>query len=157
MNKWLLRFNTREQLSLLIMSAAVVLYVLFAWVWSPLDSARDDMALRNQSTVELLQRVDAMVSEVQALKAAGGGNIRQRNLTSLINQTTRSQNLSVTRLQPNSRGDIQVRMEGAPFDDVMKWLHVIELRERLVIQELSLTKAGGSGLINLTVRLSQAS
>lgn len=157
MNKWLLRFNTREQLSLLIMSAAVVLYVLFAWVWSPLDSARDDMALRNQSTVELLQRVDAMVSEVQALKAAGGGNTRQRNLTSLINQTTRSQNLSVTRLQPNSRGDIQVRMEGAPFDDVMKWLHVIELRERLVIQELSLTKTGGSGLINLTVRLSQAS
>lgn len=157
MNKWLLRFNTREQLSLLIMSAAVALYVLFAWVWAPLDSARDDMALRNQSTVELLQRVDAMVSEVQALKAAGGGKARQRNLTSLINQTTRSQNLSVTRLQPNSRGDIQVRMEGAPFDDVMTWLHVIELRERLVIQELSLTKAGGSGLINLTVRLSQGS
>ena len=157
MNKWLLRFNTREQLSLLVMSAAVALYVLFAWVWTPLDSARDDMALRNQSTVELLQRVDAMVSEVRALKAAGGGNTRQRNLTSLINQTTRSHNLSVTRLQPNSRGDIQVRMEGAPFDDVMTWLHVIELRERLVIQELSLTKAGGSGLINLTVRLSQGS
>ena len=155
MNKWLLRFNTREQLSLLIMSAAIALYVLFAWVWAPLDSARDDMALRNQSTVELLQRVDAMVSEVQALKAADGGTARQRNLTSLINQTTRSQNLSVTRLQPNSRGDIQVRMEGAVFDDVMTWLHVIEQRERLVIQELSLTKAGGSGLINLTVRLSQ--
>ena len=155
MNKWLLRFNTREQLSLLIMSAAIALYVLFAWVWAPLDSARDDMALRNQSTVELLQRVDEMVSEVQALKAADGGTARQRNLTSLINQTTRSQNLSVTRLQPNSRGDIQVRMEGAVFDDVMTWLHVIEQRERLVIQELSLTKAGGSGLINLTVRLSQ--
>jgi type II secretory pathway component PulM len=155
MNKWLLRFNTREQLSLLIMSAAVALYVVFAWVWAPLDSARDDLALRNQSTVELLQRVDAMVSEVQALKAAGGGTARQRNLTSLINQTTRSQNLSVTRLQPTSRGDIQVRMEGAVFDDVMTWLHVMEQLERLVIQELSLTKAGGSGLINLTVRLSQ--
>ncbi|MEP0203501.1 MAG: type II secretion system protein M [Halioglobus sp.] len=157
MNKWLLRFNTREQLSLLIMTAAVALYIMYALIWTPLSSARDDMALRNQSTVELLYRVDSMVSEVQALKASGGSNTRQRNLTSLINQTTRAQNLAVTRLQPNSRGDIQVRMENAPFDDVMTWLHVIELRERLVIQELSLTQAGGSGLINLTVRVSQGS
>ena len=157
MNKWFLRFNTREQLSLLVMSAAVALYILYAFIWTPLSSARDDMALRNQSTVELLHRVDSMVSEVQALKASGGSNTSQRNLTSLINQTTRSQNLAVTRLQPNSRGDIQVRMEGASFDDVMVWLHAIELRERLVIQELSLTQAGGSGLINLTVRVSQGS
>jgi len=157
MTAWLTRFNTREQLSLLVMGAAVVLYILFAWVWTPLNTARDDMAVRNHSTVELLQRVEAMVSEVQALKASGGNNTRQRNLTSLINQTTRAQNLSVTRLQPNSRGDIQVRMEGASFDDVMAWLHVIELREGLVIRELSLTKAGGGGLINLTVRLSGGS
>ncbi|MEP4485684.1 MAG: type II secretion system protein M [Halioglobus sp.] len=157
MNKWLLRFNTREQLSLLIMIAAVALYIMYALIWTPLSSARDDMALRNQSTVELLHRVDSMVSEVQSLKASGGSNARQRNLTSLINQTTRAQNLAVTRLQPNSRGDIQVRMESASFDGVMTWLHEIELRERLVIKELSLTQAGGGGLINLTVRISQGS
>ena len=157
MKDWLQRFNIREQLSLLLMSGAIALYVLYAWVWTPLDSARDDMALRNQATRESLQRVEALVSEVLALKAAGGTNTSQRNLTSVINQTTRSQNLAVTRLQPNSRGDIQVRMENAPFDDVITWLHAIEQREKLVIQELSLTRGGGSGLINLTVRISQGS
>ena len=157
MNRWLQRFNTREQISLLIMSGAISLYVLFAWVWAPLDSLRDDMAQRNLATAELLQRVDAMVSEVLALKSAEGSNTPQRNLTSLITETTRSQNLSVARLQPNSRGDIQVRMEGAAFDEVISWLHLIEERERLLIRELSLTQAGGSGLVNVTVRLSQGS
>ena len=76
---------------------------------------------------------------------------------SLINRSTSSFGLQVNRLQPNSRGEVQVRLENAAFDDLVAWLHQMEYRESLIVQEVSITPGGGSGRVNATVRLAQAS
>ena len=155
MKEWFARFNPREQLSLLALGLALVLYALYMLLWSPLHSLRDDMAARNHSAAESLQRVEAMVSEVLRLRADEQPG-RQRNLTSLINQSTSRLKLQVTRLQPNRRGEIQVRMESVPFDGVLAWLHQMEFGEGLLVREVAITGAGSSGRVNVTVRIAQA-
>ena len=47
MKDWFYRFNTREQLSLLLLGGALLLYLVYMLLWSPLDQRRDDMAQRN--------------------------------------------------------------------------------------------------------------
>jgi general secretion pathway protein M len=79
----------------------------------------------------------------------------KQNLTSLINQSTSRLKLQVSRLQPNSRGDIQVRLENAVFDDVLLWLHEMENRKGLLVHEISVTPASADGRVNATVRLAQ--
>jgi type II secretory pathway component PulM len=64
--------------------------------------------------------------------------------------------LPVIRLQPNSRGEIQVRVENASFDDVIKWLHEMESGEGLLVREVSLTQANAAGRVNVTVRIAEA-
>ena len=153
MKDWFYRFNTREQMSLLLLGGALLLYLVYVLLWSPLDGRRDDMAQRNVAAAESLQRVDGMVSEILCLREAGGSAAPRRNLTGLINQTTASAGLTVTRLQPNSRGEVQVRMESVAFDAVMVWLNVLEIREGLLVQEVSLSQSGDGGRVNATVRL----
>jgi type II secretory pathway component PulM len=153
MKDWFYRFNTREQLSLLLLGGALLLYLVYMVLWSPLDQRRDDMAQRNVAAAESLQRVDGMVSEILRLRETGGGTTQRRNLTGLINQTTASAGLTVTRMQPNSRGEVQVRMESVPFDGVMAWLNLLENREGLVVHEVSLSQSGDGGRVNATVRL----
>ena len=153
MKDWFYRFNTREQLSLLLLGGALLLYLIYMVLWSPLDQRRDDMAQRNVAAAESLQRVDGMVSEILRLRETGGGTTQRRNLTGLINQTTASAGLTVTRMQPNSRGEVQVRMESVPFDGVMAWLNLLENREGLVVHEVSLSQSGDGGRVNATVRL----
>ena len=80
----------------------------------------------------------------------------KRNITTLINQSTARLKLPVSRLQPNSRGEIQVRLENAVFDDILKWLHAMEYREGLLVREVSITQAGTKGRVNATVRMAQA-
>ena len=152
------RFGLRDQISLLILAGFMILYIAYMVLWSPLDKLRNEMVQRNSATSQSLQRVDAMVSQIIRLRDTDGaqnGNAR-RNLTAVINQSTRRQGLAVSRLQPNSRGEIQVRLEAAAFDDLMSWLHAMEYSQSLLVLEVSITQAGDSGRVNATVRIGQA-
>ena len=148
-------FSTRDQASLLVLAAVLLVYLVYMLVWSPLSSLRDDMARRNVATAESLQRVDAMVSEIIELRDSGAAANNQRNLTSLVNRATTRLGLPVSRLQPNSRGEIQVRLEGAAFDNLLIWLHELEYREGLLVLEASISQAGSAGRVNATVRVGQ--
>ena len=156
MKAWFARLTQREQLSLLVMGLAILLYLLYLLVWAPLDARRDSLAQQNLGVSESLQRVDAMVSEVMQLRQNESRPGQRRNLTSLINQSTTRRDLQVSRLQPNSRGEIQVRLESAVFDDVLAWLHELEYREGLLVREVSVTQSGAVGRVNATIRIGQA-
>lgn len=156
MKAWFSQLDQREQMSLLVLAAAVSLYLMYVVAWSPLHSLRDSLVTQNKGVAESLQRVDAMVSEVIQLRDSDAGVGSRRNLTSLINRSTSRRQLQVSRLQPNSRGEIQVRMEGAAFDDVLAWLHEMEQGEGLLVREVSITQGGTVGRVNVTVRVAQA-
>jgi general secretion pathway protein M len=152
---WFLRYNPREQLLLLLMAFFLGAYLLYFMVLTPVAAKRDEMAARNNAAVEVLKRVDGMVSEVLRLQNSNEGVSQKRNLTTLINQSTSALGLPVSRLQPNSRGEIQVRVENASFDDLLKWLHDMEFNQSLLVREVSITQAGSPGRVNASVRIAQ--
>jgi len=152
---WFAGLNQREQLSLVALGMALGLYFLYMLAWAPLAERRDQLAQQNLSTAQSLQRVDAMVSEIALLRAGGGASTAQRNLTALVNQSTSRHSLQVSRLQPNSRGDIQVRLESVVFDDLLAWLDEVENREGLLVTEVAITRAGSSGRVNASIRIAQ--
>ena len=156
MKAWFLQFNQREQMSLLALVFVVALYLLYIVVWSPLQTMRDDLQVQNHGVADSLVQVDAMVSEIMHLRDSGARPDTRRNLTSLINRSTSRRQLQVSRLQPNSRGEIQVRLESAAFDEVLDWLHEMENQQGLLVMEAAITPAGMAGRVNATVRIAQA-
>lgn len=157
MKPWFARFSGREQLSLLALAAALVIFGGYHLLWSPLVSARDDMARRNAVTAESLQRVSAMVSAIAQRSAADGVPSERRSVTAMVNQSSMAQGLAVTRLQPNSRGEVQVRFEAAAFDALLRWLYQLETEEGALVTELSLSGSGTPGRVNATVRVAGGS
>ena len=71
MKAWFLGLNQREQMSVLVLGVALLLYLLYMFLWSPLDNRREELALQNGAVAESLVRVDAMVSELQQLRSSG--------------------------------------------------------------------------------------
>lgn len=155
MKQWFMGLTQREQLSLFIMGLAVALYLAFVIFIAPLSQARDRMVVQNRGVAESLQRVEVLVSQILYLRETGNGSSTNRNLTSLVNRSTSSYQLQVNRLQPNSRGELQVRLENAVFDDLIAWLYQVEYKEGLRVLETSITPAGTVGRVNATVRLAQ--
>ena len=156
MKEWFSQLNQREQLRLLLLSLALLVYLLYILVLSPLESEREQLIAQNSAVIESQGRVDAMVSQLLQLREGGAKAGAKRNLTSVINQSTSRLQLPVMRLQPNSRGEIQVRIENASFNDVLKWLNEMEYTESLLVREVSVTPAASAGRINITVRIAEA-
>lgn len=157
MRQWFAGFTAREQVSLLTLAAALCLFFAYQLLWSPLADARDRMAQRNASAVESLQRVNAMVSEIGLRRSAEGDDAADRSVTAMVNQSSVRHGLAVTRLQPNSRGEVQVRFEAAAFDGLLRWLHQLESEQGALITELSVSEAGMPGRVNATVRVAGGS
>ena len=152
--EWFQRYNEREQAYLLAAAAAILLYVLFMGVWKPIAQMRDDMALRNAATEESLSRVQAMASELKQLKASGDGP-RNRNMNQLINATTAEVGIRPSRIQPNSRGEPQIRFENVGFKELLRWLYRIEYREGIAVKEVAINQGDRGGLVKATIRLGQ--
>jgi type II secretory pathway component PulM len=154
--EWFSQLNQREQLSLVLLTVALLLYLLYILVLAPLKSEREQLIAQNSAVTESQGRVDAMVAQLLQLRQGTAKSGAKRNLTSVINQSTSRLQLPVIRLQPNSRGEIQVRIENASFNDVLKWLNEMEYTESLLVREVSVTPAAAAGRINITVRIAEA-
>lgn len=157
MKEWFAQFNQREQTLLLSGAACVVLYLLYVLVWSPVTGMRADMAQRNLVTLEALGRVQTMAAELKQLQGGGSATAQKRNLNQLINNSTAEYKLRPSRIQPNSRGEMQVRFEDAQLADLLRWIHQLELGEGLVIVDASIVQGERGGLVNANIRLGQGS
>lgn len=149
-----LSLTRREQIYVLIMLAVVGLWLLFQLGLAPASSARQQLVENNRAAIALLARVDAKATELISLRELS----KNQNSGSLVSAVSRSSELAglpVRRLQPNSRGEVQVRYEGVNYDDLARWLHQIELVEGLLVVEASITQAGRSGGVNASVRVAR--
>jgi type II secretory pathway component PulM len=137
---------------LITLAAAVVIYGVVAFALVPASEARSQMVANNKAATAQLARVEAKVSQLVDLRANGESGQNQ-NLSSTLSAAAQNAGLTVKRLQPNSRGEVQVRFESVEFDALLQWLQTIEGNEGLRIIDASVSDAGRSGGVNATLRV----
>ncbi len=155
MKAWFQNLSQREQIYVLVMAAVVALWLVFQLLLAPAAAQRQQMAMNNEAAVALLARVDAKVTQLIGLRASGGAG-DDSNLTATISRSSELAGLPVRRLQPNSRGEVQVRFESVEYDALVRWIYRIEVVDGLVIVDASISQAGRSGGVNATLRLAKA-
>ena len=152
MKAWFNSFGQRDQAALLLLTVFVVGWLIFQGLLSPMSAKRTQMASNNTSAAELLARVDMKVAQLMTLRSqsdsASGGS-----LTALISRSSKALQLPVKRLQPNSRGEVQVRFEDVDYDSLVQWLHRAETSDGLAIIDLSISQAGRGGRVNVSVQV----
>ncbi len=151
MGRWFEALSRRDQVALLMLGGAVLLWLFFQLVVIELDGRRARLTRANQMLAEQLVRVDYKVEQLSGLRAGGGG--RQVNLTQTLSQTSDALGLAVKRLQPNSRGEVQIRFEGVAFDGLLQFLEEIEGSLGLRVMDASVSSAGRDGGVNATLRV----
>ena len=156
MKAWFQNLSQREQIYVLLMGAVVALWLVYQLLLAPAAAQRQQMAINNEAAVALLARVDAKVTQLVGLRAGGSAG-DDNNLTAAISRSSELAGLPVRRLQPNSRGEVQVRFESVEYDALVRWLYRIEVVDGLVVVDASISQAGRSGGVNATLRLAKSS
>jgi len=155
--RWFDQLSSRDQLSVVAGAVAVMLYVLIVLLFSPLSARQQSLELQNEQAAISLRNIEALAQQYMSLagggaKKAGAGG--KRNLTSLIDRLVKANGLKMKRFQPSSSGDVQLRFENSPFNNVVMLLHQLETDNQVAIKDLSVSPGSAVGLVDISVRLS---
>jgi general secretion pathway protein M len=158
MQQWFYSLKRQEQIMLLLGSVVVLAYLFYVLLLRPMSLAVEKLEKQNEVASHSLNAVKTLSQEYQLLKNSGSKVTgKQQNLTRLIDTTVKNNTLSMTRFQPSSSGDVQVRFENAVFNNILSWLHELEVGNGIIIRDLSVTNGSATGLVNVSVRLRQES
>jgi general secretion pathway protein M len=150
--------SQRDQLSLVVLGIALLLYLCYRLLWLPVADQRAAVERQNRVLAETLLRVDLLSAQLQRAGLAQGVNDgpSAASLTAVVSQTAPRFGVRVARLQPNSRGELEVRLDDAPLPGLLRWLHHLEQEQAVTLIELSTTQTASAGRVNATFRLGAA-
>jgi general secretion pathway protein M len=152
------QLSLRDQAMLVLLAAALVLYMLYQTFWHPLAASNRNLAQQNESIAKSVANMSQLAAQYRELqKASGPGSGSQgETLTQLVDETVASNQLHMSRFQPGSSGDVQVRFDNASFDQILRWLSELESKHGVTLREYGVSPGSGPGLVNVSVRLYRA-
>lgn len=152
------QLSLRDQAMLALLAGALALYVVYQAILHPLAAANQRLENQNTAAQKSLAAVTQMAAELRALQqnSAPGAADQNENLTQLIDRTVAAHELRMSRFQPGSGGDVQVRLDNMSSDQVLRWLNELESAQGVTIRELVVAPASGPGLVNVSARLFRA-
>lgn len=148
------QLSLRDQKMLALLAGALVLFALYQIALRPIAMANARLAAQNAAAQTSLAEVTQMAAQLRALQQTqaqqnGGGE----NLTQLVDRTVAANQLHMSRFQPGSSGDVQVRLDNVSFDQTLRWLNELESAQSVAVRELVVAPGAASGLVNVSVRL----
>jgi general secretion pathway protein M len=133
MKEWLASLEQRERH--LVIGGAVLLGLMLMYivVWEPLTNTVDNLRTATAEQASTLRWMRQAAQEVKKLRGSGSKRAKStggQSLLSVIDRTAKSGRLgtALKRVQPDGEKRVRVWMEAANFDDVIKWLVLLDNR-----------------------------
>ena len=137
----------RERLLLSVLMVVLGIWLIFAAIWQPLQSARlrlGDQIARQDRALSVLQSQPAAV-ETETVPD-------DRPLANVITDSVAAFQLTIRRLEPEGPR-VRVVLEDAPFDAVILWLDAVQRDQGLRVSEIELTRRPAPGVVNAVLAL----
>lgn len=158
MDRWLEKWHSyqpREQVMLVILGVAVVIFLLVILVVVPLQDWRATEQQRLTNSQNELMRVRELVAQIKANNVRSKPRGNEQSLAVLIDNSLSKNQLVMRGFQPGGNQDARLRLENAAYPDLAQWLYDLEYIHRVNIQDLSLTPARVSGRLMVNLRISR--
>jgi general secretion pathway protein M len=158
MRDWFESMEQREQVFVAAGAVIVCIALVYAFIWSPLDTGQKTAS----ASVNSWQRSLAELKPLANTQTAGSASPRgvQQTPVVIVDQTLRARGLdrSLKRSQPTSSNGIRVEFENVAFDDLVLWLGDLSNQHRMQVTtgSMSTTTEAAPGRVNATFTLERA-
>ena len=162
MKDWFYALEQRERIFVAGGAAVVVIAMLYAFVWTPLDKGHRSL----QSSVVAWERSLAELRPLTGMQQVSGSAGRpaisgaQQTPVVVIDLTLRARGLdgSLRRSQPTTSNGIRVEFENVAFDDLVLWLNDLSTQYAMHVSSgsFSTSSRAGPGRVNATLTLERA-
>jgi general secretion pathway protein M len=161
MRDWFDSLESRERLFVLIGGVAIVLALLYVFLWTPFDQGHRDL----RASVTAWERSLAELRPLRGMTPAPDSTASQTPASRqtpvvIVDQTLRARGLdrALRRSQPTTSNGIRVEFENVAFDDLVLWLDDLGSQYAMQVASgsLSTSSQAAPGRINATLTLERA-
>jgi general secretion pathway protein M len=142
-------FSERERETVIAGVLIVVIYIFYAWGYSPLRTSLS-------KNLEALQEKKATLQWLESVKPFASKISRKESLTNSQLLTLLSDELKTNisrdfpyQLQQTGSGEIQLSFEQVPFEYLISWLTSFQKKHSITIKQVNVEKLPTSGLIKV--------
>jgi general secretion pathway protein M len=163
MNAYLERFRAwwsglaeRERRVLGSGAAVLAVILLYLAVWEPLAGARRDRETALSEARALAVLLETLAAEAQRGHGPGGPTAGAgQSLLAVVDQSRKASALTKppTRLQPEGEGMVRIWLEDVPFDALVRWLHDLQTRYGVRVDNADIERESAVGLVNARLTL----
>ena len=161
MKQWFDNLESRERLLVVSGAAVLVIFLVFVLVLQPLRSSYNSLKDTVSGQRETAQWMQQSAHQVQQLRRAGGTagkGLGGRSLLAVADSTARAGGLGpfLKRVEPEGRNGVRLWLEGASFDDLVKWLGILSTSHGVDVDNVSLERTESAGRVNARLTLQAA-
>lgn len=153
MNTWFKAQTSRDQIAIVALAIAVVIYVLVGWIYQPLQAKQAQLTQANDVAAEDLRWMLGAAAKVKTAPAKQASSSAGGSLSQVIDASVRRAGLKMKRFQPSGDKQAQVWLENVPYAAAMTWLNELEVERGYRIDSASITAASQSGTVNVRIRV----
>jgi len=160
MKNWFASLAEREQLFVAGGAFVLLLALLYAFVWVPVDNGQKSLQASvsnwQRSLAELKPLKNEPSGAAGSARAASAGSQQQTPVV-IVDQTLRARGLdrSLRRSQPTTSNGIRVEFESVAFDELVLWLGDLsaEYAMHVTSASLSTNSQAAAGRVNATLTI----
>lgn len=155
--QWFDKLAPRERWMVMAGGLFALVALIFALGIRPVYQARDAAAERVAEQRQLLTDIEQVARRFGPQSAgAVATSASNESVIVLIDRSTRERGLSgyLKRNQPEGNDGVRLRMENAPFDELLLWLSDVQSGQGLAAVSASFDPAGEPGRVNANLVLS---
>ena len=129
------------------MAAAISVFILYGLIWQPLNENIASSKLKIERQQALLSWVEDNTKRYKQAKLTSGSR-SGASLSSIVNRTSRQNDIIITRMQPQA-DDLQVWIDEISFNQLLTWLEQLASREGLRVKNIDLSLADEQGVVRV--------
>jgi len=149
--------NPREQKLVLAAGFFVLLFLPYQFIYAPFQDSLTKMQVDTEKVKKNIAWMNNKSQEVRSLSGAGGSRSASKtSLLTLVETTTKQNKLNknLRKVQPAGSSNVKVWLDEVPFDRLMQWLDSLVVTHGLSIQDITVEKQSGKGIVNAKINMS---
>lgn len=157
MNRWWNARTDREKIILGAGLACLLALLYYSLLLAPLQDGAHKLRRQLSTEQELGSWLANIAPEVKRLRKAPSATVtgRSDSLLSIVDRTSKAAGLgkAMARLQPEGESEVRAWLDGAPFDETLRWLRTLETSYGIEINELSFSRGNEAGQVKARITL----
>lgn len=154
LGQWYATKSGTDRLIIKTVAGLIVATVFYTGIWKPISDYAANQQARYVTELTLSEWVALNQGALRnsARQPSQGSSAAPALIPSITNAANQNQ-LKLDRLQPDSDGGVNITLQEQQFDHVLKWLTLLETKQGLSVERLSIDRGDKASKVSGQVKL----